>query len=92
MATGDQHHRPAGWTVVLPCQPARIAKGHPEGGYTAADEIFCCDCGDHLDLDYRESPPEPRLIRGPYPITDGIAAGEKHLGLDPQTEVACRPG
>ncbi len=63
MATGDQHR--AGWTVVLLCQPAHIGKGRPEGGYTAADEIICCDCDDHPGLIYRESPPEPQRIGGP---------------------------
>lgn len=52
MATGDQHG--ASRTVVLPRQSARIAKGQPEGGYTAPYEIVRCDCGDHPDLDYRE--------------------------------------
>ena len=61
MATGDQHR--SGWTVVLPRQPPRLAKGRPEGGYTAAYEIVRCDCGDHPDLDYREVSPELQWIR-----------------------------
>src|SRR5512140_625730 len=35
-----------GWTVVLRRQPARIIEGRPEGGYTNAYELICCDCGD----------------------------------------------
>jgi len=80
MATGHQHG--AGWTVVLPRQPASIAKGRQEGGYTAACEIRC-DCGDHPDLDYREVSLKLQRIRGPYPIADGVAAYEKGLGPGP---------
>ena len=90
MATGDRHG--AGWTVVLPRQPARIAKGRPEGGYTAPYEIVRCDCGDHPDLDYREVSPELQRIRGPCPIAAGVAVYAKHLGLDPQPGAARRPG
>ena len=43
-----------GWTVVLRRQPVRIVEGQPEGGYTDAYELICCECGDHPDLDYRE--------------------------------------
>jgi hypothetical protein len=48
--------------------------------------------GGDPDLDYREVTPELQQIRGPSPIMDGIAAGEKHLGLDRQPEVPRRPG
>ena len=75
MATGDQHG--AGWTVVLPRQSPRIAKGRPEGGYTAAYEIVRCDRGDHPDLDYREVFPELQSIRA-LPIAVGVAAYAKH--------------
>jgi hypothetical protein len=78
MATRDQ---PAdGWTVVLRRQPSRILQGRPEAGYTDAFEIICCDCGDHPDQDYSEVAAELQRIRGPYPIADGVAAYEKHLG------------
>jgi hypothetical protein len=90
MATGDQH-RP-GWTVMLPRQPARIAKGHPEGGYTAPYEIVRCDCGDHPDLDYREVSPRASADPRPCPIAAGVAACAKYLGLDPRSEAARRPG
>jgi len=81
-----------GWTTVLRRQPARIVEGRPEGGYTSAFEIICCDCGDHPDLDYCEVPPELRRVRGPYPIADGIAAYEKHVRLHPQPGRRQRPG
>ena len=90
MATGDQHG--PGWTVMLPRQPARIAKGRPEGGYTAAYEIVRCDCGDYPDLDYRAVSPRASVDPGPYPIAAGVAAYAKYLGLDPQPQAACRPG
>jgi len=77
MATRDPPG--AGWTAVLRRQPARIVEGRPEGGYTDAFEVICCDCGDHPYLDYREVSPELQRIRGPYPIADGVAAYEKHL-------------
>ena len=70
-----------GWTVVLRRQPARIVEGRPEGGYTDEFEVICCDCGDHPGQDYSEVAPELQRIRGPYPIADGVAAYEKHLGL-----------
>jgi hypothetical protein len=42
------------WTVVLRRQATRIVEGQPEGGYTDAFELICCDCGDDPDLDYPE--------------------------------------
>ena len=77
MATRDPPG--ADWTVVLRRQPARIVEGRPEGGYTDAFEVICCDCGDHPYLDYCEVSPGLQRIRGPYPIADGVAAYEKHL-------------
>ena len=75
------HDRPGhGWTVVLRRQPARMVEGRPEGGYTDAFEIVCCDCGDHPDLDYSDVSPELRQVRGPYLIADGIAAYREHVG------------
>jgi len=79
MATRDQPGD--GWTVVLRRQPARIVEGRPEGGYTDAFEIICCDCGDHPYLDYSEVSPELRGVRGPYPVADGITAYVEHVGL-----------
>ena len=67
------------WTVVLRRQPARIVEGHPEGGYTDAFELICCDCGDDPDRDFCEVSLELQRIRGPYSIMDGITAYEKHI-------------
>jgi hypothetical protein len=62
MATCDQPG--GGWTVVLRRRPARVVEGRPEGGYTDAFEIICCDCGDHPDLDYSEVSPERQRSAG----------------------------
>jgi hypothetical protein len=72
---------PLGWTVVLRRRPARIANGRPEGGYTDAYELVCCDCGDDPDLDYREVVPDLRRVRGPYTFSAGMAAYGQHIRL-----------
>jgi hypothetical protein len=69
------------WTVVLRRRPARVVAGRPEGGYTDAFEIVCCDCADHPDMDYRDVSAELQRIRGPYPIAAGIAAYVEHVRL-----------
>jgi hypothetical protein len=58
-----------------------MVRGQPEGGYTDAYELVCCDCGDDPDLDYREVSPELRRIRGPYLIAAGVAAYTRHVRL-----------
>jgi hypothetical protein len=68
-----------GWTLVLRRQPARIVDGQPQGGYSDAFELICCDCGDDPDLDYHHVPAGLQQIRGPYSIAAGIAAYEKHV-------------
>ncbi|HXZ73246.1 MAG TPA: hypothetical protein VEH31_20545, partial [Streptosporangiaceae bacterium] len=68
-----------GWTLVLRRQPACIVGGQPQGGYSDAFELICCDCGDDPDLDYRDISPQLRQVRGPYPIAAGIAAYDKHV-------------
>ena len=90
MATRDQPGD--GWTVVLRRQPAHIVDGRAEGPYTDAFEIICCDCGDDPGLEYSEVSPRLQLVRGPYPITVGVAAYETHLSLHHQPETAQRPG
>jgi hypothetical protein len=90
MVTRDQPGD--GWTVVLRRQPVRMVEGRPEGGYTDAFEIICCDCGDHPDLDSCEVAAELQRIRGSYPIADGVAAYEKHLGLHRQPARAASMG
>ncbi|HXZ69413.1 MAG TPA: hypothetical protein VEH31_00910 [Streptosporangiaceae bacterium] len=56
-----------------------MVDGQPQGGYTDAFELICCDCGDNPDLDYRDISPELQQIRGPYPIAAGIRAYDKHV-------------
>jgi hypothetical protein len=89
-ATREQ--RRDGWTVVLRRQPARIVDGRPEGPYTDAFEIICCDCGDDPGLEYTDVSRKLQLIRGPYPIAVGIAAYETHLKLHCQTEAGASDG
>jgi hypothetical protein len=89
MATDDQPRH--GWTVVLRRQPARIVEGRPAGGYSDAFEIICRECGDDPGRDYREVSPKLQLVRGPYPITNGVAAYEKHLELHQQPGASYRP-
>jgi hypothetical protein len=79
MATRDQPGD--GWTVVLRRRPGRMAEGRPEGGYTDAFEIICCDCGDHPDQDYSEVSPVLQQVRGPYLIANGISAYVEHARL-----------
>ena len=67
------------WTSVLRRQPVRIVGGEPEGGYTSAFEIICCDCGDDPGLDYRDVSPELQRLRGPYSIMVGVTAYEEHV-------------
>jgi hypothetical protein len=81
-----------GWTLVLRRQPIRIVEGQPEGGYTDAFEIICCDCGDHPDQDYREVSPKLQLVRGPYLIADGVAAYGRHRRLHQQLGVPTQRG
>ena len=76
MTGGKPRH---GWGTVLRRQPASIIDGRPDGGYTDALEIICCDCGDDPGLDYREVSPRLQLVRGPYQIAVGVAAYEEHL-------------
>jgi hypothetical protein len=74
-------HSSLDWTVVLRRRPDRIVEGRPEGSYTDAFEIICCDCGDHPELDYRDVSPRLQRIRGPYLITAGVAAYAEHVRL-----------
>jgi hypothetical protein len=68
----------SGWTLVLRRQPARVIGGRPQGGYTDAFELICCDCGDDPDLDYHHAARGLQRIRGPYSISAGIAAYAEH--------------
>ena len=73
------YHEPApGWTLVLRRQPVHLVEGLPEGGYTDAYELVCCDCGDNPGLDYRDVSPDLQRIRGPYRFSAGIEAYAQH--------------
>ena len=81
-APGLTDDEPAlGWTVVLRRKPTRIVDGRPEGGYTDAYELICCECGDDPDLDYRDTSAGLRRVRGPYAFAAGIAAYARHVRL-----------
>jgi hypothetical protein len=56
-----------------------MVDGQPQGGYTDAFELICCDCGDDPGLDYRDVSPQLQQVRGPYRIAAGIAAYDKHV-------------
>ncbi len=72
-----------GTAASLRRQPARIVLGRIEGGYTAAFEVICCDCGDRPYWDFSEISFQLQRIRGPYPLDAGLAAYHDHLGLAP---------
>jgi hypothetical protein len=44
-------------------------------------ELICCECGDNRYLDYSQVSPRLRQLRGPYTMSAGLAAYERHLGL-----------
>ena len=76
------HDQPGdGTAAVLRRLPTRVIDGQARGPYTDAFEIICFGCGDDPGLDYREVSSRLQLVRGPYPIKDGIAAYETHLRL-----------
>jgi len=81
-ASMTAHDQPGdGVTAVLRRQPTHVIDGQAQGPYTDAFEIICRGCGDDPGLDYCEVSPRLQLVRGPYPIKDGIAAYETHLRL-----------
>ena len=67
-----------GRTAVLRSQPVQVVDGRVEGG---GFELICCECGDNPHLGYSQVSPRLQQIRGPYPIGEGLAAYEQHLGL-----------
>ena len=71
-----------GMTAGLRRQPVRIVEGRKAGGYTAAFEVICCDCGDHPYWDYSEISLSLQRIRRPYTtMAAALAAYDQHLGL-----------
>ena len=72
-----------GRTASLRRRPGRIVDGRMEGGNTSEFELICGQCGDnHPYLDYSQIPPRLQRIRGPYSLQAGLAAYERHLGLE----------
>jgi len=72
----DHEHEPD-WSVTLRRQPASLSTDHAEGGVSTY-EIICRECGDDPALEHREVSSELRQIRGPYTLSDGIAAFTRH--------------
>ena len=72
-----------GSTAFLRNQPARIADGRIQGGYTGVYELICPSCGDHPYLDYSEIPPRLQRLRGPRTLEATVAAYHQHLGIPP---------
>jgi hypothetical protein len=68
-----------GRTAFLRRQPARIADGRFEGGYTDLFELICPGCGDHPYLDYPDIPPRLQWLRGPRTLEAALATYDKHL-------------
>jgi hypothetical protein len=66
--------------------------GRSEGPCTGAFEIICCRCGDDPDLDYSAVSPKLQVVRGPYPIAEGVRVYQAHLRVHTQTEAAYRRG
>jgi hypothetical protein len=88
----DQSQRGHGWTLVLRRQPVRIVEGQPEGGYTDAYELICCECGDDPDQDYRQVSPQLQQIRGPYLFAMGITAYATHARQHGQQVITSQVG
>jgi hypothetical protein len=61
-------------------QPARIADGRVEGGYTGVFELICPGCGDNPYVDNAEIPPRLQRLRGPLTLEAALEAYDKHLG------------
>jgi hypothetical protein len=70
-----------GRAAFLRIQPVYIVHGCIHGGCNGVYELICPDCGDNPDLDYSEVVPRLQWLRGPRPITQGLAAYIKHLGI-----------
>jgi hypothetical protein len=70
-----------GSTAFLRNQPARIADGRIQGGWTGVYELICPSCGDHPYLDYSEVPPRLQRLRGPRSLEATLAAYHQHLGI-----------
>jgi anti-anti-sigma factor len=72
----DHEHEPD-WSATLRRQPGSLSTGHAEGD-TSMFEIICRQCGDDPALDHREVSAELQQLRGPYTLSNGIAAFTRH--------------
>jgi hypothetical protein len=63
-----------GKTASLRRQPARIADGRMDGGYTSAFELICPSCGDHPYPDYSEISARLQRLRGPSTMEAALSA------------------
>jgi hypothetical protein len=79
LSAGHDGH---GIWAFLRRQPIRMVRGRPEGGYTDVYEIICPDCGDHPRVGYTEAGPRLQHVRGPYTLSEGLAAYERHIGAN----------
>ena len=80
-ATKHEHEREPNWIIALRRTPARPGDGHPEDPGAETFEIICRECGDDPALDYQQVSAELQQIRGPYTLSDGIAAFAGHSEL-----------
>ena len=59
-------------------QASRPGTSNPEGPGSDTYEIICRICGDDPALDHQQMSAELQQIRGPYTLSDGIAAFARH--------------
>ncbi len=70
------------WPDSEPPAPAGPHCGRPYGRRVHRRfELICSGCGDHPHVDYSEVSPRLQQIRGPYTMSQGLAAYAEHLGL-----------
>jgi hypothetical protein len=65
--------------MTLRRQEARTVDGKPDGGYSDAFEVICCECGDDPRQNYQDVPPWLHRLRGPYLIDTGVKQYGAHI-------------
>jgi hypothetical protein len=76
-ATEPEQH----WTIALRRQPVGPGTSNPENPSSRTYEIICRICSDDPALDHQQMSAELQQIRGPYTLSDGIAAFARHNEL-----------
>jgi hypothetical protein len=76
-ATEPEQH----WTIALRRQPVGPGTSNPENPSSRTYEIICRICSDDPALDHQQMSAELQQIRGPYTLSDGIAAFAGHNEL-----------